>query len=120
MVAPLSNDALVATGLGTENPRPPRSPRDSSTGPPEHFPEGHTPRVRTRGRVAPPAASGYCPCVGETRQVIAVSGHAIAWSALLAFDFRDGVAIGVVVGSDVSDDELGTLRDNVVGALEGG
>jgi len=64
MVAPLSNDALVATGEATAKPRPPRSPRDYSTGS-DRFPSRHERRRRQAPgqpeRQSPNLSSAWLP-----------------------------------------------------------
>jgi len=71
------------------------------------------------GRAAPISAVGVCPCVGDERLVIASTGHAIAWSALAAYDFGVRAGIGVTATVDVPDAALMDLLDRILKAARG-
>lgn len=68
------------------------------------------------GHRAPMGASGYCPCIAGEYTLVGQTGHAIGWSALAAYDFRDEMAIAAVLATDVSEAQLDALLQAVVDA----
>lgn len=66
------------------------------------------------GHRAPLGGLGLCPCTGDQRSVIALTGHAIAWSSLAAYDLDAQAAIAAVIAADIDDADLRQLLDLLV------
>jgi CubicO group peptidase (beta-lactamase class C family) len=66
------------------------------------------------GHVAPWGGSAYCPCAGVARSVIAQTGHAVAWSAVAAYDLGHRAAIGIALDADVNQAGLDDLLASLV------
>ena len=66
------------------------------------------------GHQAPLGAVGYCPCTGDVRSVIALTGHAIGWSSLAGYDLDRNAGIGVVVDTDLTQSVLEELLAELI------
>ena len=68
------------------------------------------------GHRAPIGAAGVCPCIGDVPTVVAMRGHAGAWSAVAAYDVVTQSSIGLVLDRDVAQDDLDSLLQELLAA----
>ena len=68
------------------------------------------------GHANPIAATVIC-CDQGAATVIARTGHAVGWSAVIAYNFATGTAIGVVVARDLPDGDLLALVNELAAAV---
>jgi Beta-lactamase len=66
------------------------------------------------GHAAPLGAVGGCPCDGATRLVVAQTGRAVGWSAIVAYDFETHTAVGVTLGREAAHADLDALLQLLV------
>ena len=69
------------------------------------------------GHREPLGAVGSCPCDADGASVITLSGHAIGWGSLAAWDYTSQAAVGVVVDVDPSQAGLDELLQQLIAVI---
>ena len=62
---------------------------------------------------------GLCPCPGGRPTILGLSGHAAAWSGIVAKDTVGGWSVALLVDSDLTDAELEAVLAQVLAAQFG-
>jgi D-alanyl-D-alanine carboxypeptidase len=59
---------------------------------------------------------GFCPCPAGRPTVVGLTGHAAAWSGIVAKDSVGGWSIALLVDADLTDADLESILDEVLAA----